>query len=171
MTADDQAPVPIPASAWKRYASAIVGCTLVVFATGVPHAGFVLVYVVMALAIWLLVSIVTVLRRRTELRPKSILLGIWIATIAGVLGLHWHYAEDARSRANGYVRVIERYRSDHGAYPPDAASAGLESRKAPYFLDYMLDDGKPTLRYSATFTMLDAYNYDFDRHAWEYQPD
>ncbi len=102
----------------KPYLTAVFGCVLVMMLTIPPHGGFMLIFVVIPLAIWVLYSIGFVLIEPTQLKLRAIIFGFWLATILIVLGAHWYYALDARRAGDAYARVIERYKTEHGFYPP-----------------------------------------------------
>ena len=153
----------------KPYITTLVACGLVLMLTGPPHAGFMICFVGFFLAMWIVLGMIAVIQEREELKPRAIKLGLWMATIAIVLGLHWHYAVDARQTADNYARAIEQYKSEHGAYPRDLMAAGLDEKAAHrLMLSYSVDDGKPFLIYAATFIIFDTYDYDFEHHTWKY---
>ncbi len=155
----------------KTYLGTLLTCALVTALTIAPHAGFMLVFVVIALAIWVMLSIIPVVRKPEQLKTRAIILGLWVATILIVLGVHWHYAVDARRAGDECARAIERYKVEHGVYPPDEQAAGLAPRRNSYMLSYMLYEGRPSLIYAATFTIFETYDYDFEHHIWVFQPD
>jgi len=156
----------------KPYIATIIACALVMLMTIQPHAGFELIFVAIPLSIWALLSIVAVVRKPEQLKPRVIKFAFWLTTILIVLGVHWHYATDARRIADHYVLIIEQYKAGHGAYPPDLMTAGLDKELARrMMLGYGLTDGKPGLFYAATLVPFDTYDYDFQHHVWVYQPD
>ncbi len=155
----------------KPYFTTAIGCALVMLFTIPPHLGFMLILFAIPLAIWILYSIGLVLIEPAQLRPRAIILGLWVAAILIALSAHWYYAVDARRDGDEYARVIERYKAVHGTYPSDMKAAGLAPKRNSYMHGYIMYEGKPSLVYAATFAMFDTYGYDFEHHVWVYQPD
>ena len=145
----------------------IAGCGVAAAITAPVHAGFMLVFVVPILVVWLVYSAYVIWRRPARRKLQILQVALWLLVVGGVLLAHLHYYSAARSAGNTAVTAILQYKASHGVYPPSLRAAGLQS--TGWGVSYLFDHGQPVLFYPATFIVFETCSYNFERQSWEHQ--
>ncbi len=119
-------------------------------------------------AIWVIVTLVLMVRRPRERQMRLALLAIWGIAIAVPLTVHVYLAYAVRAQANTLVAAIESYRSQQGRWPATLATLGFDDTaiQQRWRLWYHAEKNVPALYYRATLTLFDLYEYDFERREW-----
>jgi energy-coupling factor transporter transmembrane protein EcfT len=155
----------------RPFIGTAASCAVVAFFTAQVHSGFMLIFVLPFLAIWLLYSVYVVWKHPARRITQSIKAGLWLLVVGGVLLTHWHYQKAARDAADFAASAILRYKASHGSFPKTLEAAGLKNYRKNWGVSYFLQDDRPGLFYPATFVVFDTYWYDFQHQSWVYQPD
>jgi hypothetical protein len=152
----------------------IAACAIVAFLTWPVHGGFIVLFTLPVLAFWFPYSCYVIWRHPARRRLQTIKLCLWLIVVGGVCGLHLYYCVSARSAANDVINAVLTYKEQHGSYPPRLEVAGIALGKTggPWRIGYVIDE-KDThaLVYPTTFTVFEAYIYEFEQGRWVYVPD
>jgi hypothetical protein len=137
-----------------------------------PHAGFLVLLLIVMLPIWLFFSVA---KRAVKPTPARNLLArtlIWLIAIAAIIGVHYNRAVIMRANASEVVATINDYSAKHGRCPDSLDDVGINEQRLQEMIGasgYMCANGKPTFFYVAPFIIQDRYIYDFAQGSWSYQ--
>ncbi len=146
----------------------IVLCAVVALLTASVHGGFMLIFVLPFLSVWLLFSAYASWKRPVERKIRAAKAGLWLTMVVGVLATHWYYHVAARQDADMVVVAVLRYQADHSKFPETLQAAGLKDEPSAWRIRYLFKDGRPYLFYPVTYIVFDTYRYDFESKAWVY---
>lgn len=157
----------------RRIYSTLALAVVLVLSLGQPHLAFLLLVFAVPFLAWLTWS-AWVLVRHPYLRvAQAICILVWFLAIALVLAVHAIGHRSARRDANEIAKTIITYQLLNRRCP-DNLEGLLKPR--PHLVkrfraefDYECAYNRPYLSYAVTFTLLDRYEYDFERHAWRYR--
>src|SRR5262249_48171658 len=99
---------------------------------------------------------------------------LWLGVVSATCGLHWYYAIAARAAADEVVRAVVAYKKRTGNYPEQLQDAGVDlgPRGGPWRIGYLMGEtNSPALIYPTTFTVFEAYIYEFKDSRWIFAPD
>lgn len=141
-------------------------CTLVI---AQRHAGFMLIFVVLPLVIWLPFVLHEIVVRPQVRTIQSIRIGIWIIALAVIAGNHFRMHTIARRAASAIVATVDSYRQSHGNYPAKIEDIGVTRQTSNEYLGkiiYFNDEKRTVLEYSSTFIPFAMDRYDFRKQIW-----
>lgn len=144
-----------------------------------PHAGFMISIFAFPLSIWLIYNIYVVLTKPDRRKWQIIRMVVWVVSFMVVWMVVWmvhdKLKQTTRHDADDIVAAINRYKSEHGAYPDNIEMIGVSKKQLEEKLGrpsgYVYDKGKPNLYYADTFTIFQTYFYDFQKNTWVHHGD
>jgi hypothetical protein len=148
--------------------SAILAVLFLIF-TGMPHAGFIVVFFAPFIIVGVLRRAWLSWKRPDERRLHGVTIGIWLGAVAIVAGAHTYYFYSARASAESVLQSVVRFKDQNGVYPLALADIGKEQGQGGVY--YGRENDRPILFYHATFTPFDTYNYDFQAQRWLFYAD
>ncbi len=156
----------------REYATT-VACALIILYSAQPHAGFLLPLWLPILLVWFLRMAWIAWRRPARRRAQGIKVLVLVAAMAVAALAHGRYESQARAQAQKVVDAVTAYDVQHGGYPDNLGQVGLDEQalRRDWQLSYLNRDGIHRVVYAATFTVFDAYSYDFDKPGWVYLAD
>jgi hypothetical protein len=153
----------------------VLGCAIVSVVTWPVHGGFILWIAALPLGIWFAYSGYVIWRYPSRRRLQTIEVILWLGVIACASALHRYYSVTARAEANQIVQAVSAYKRQHGVYPELLKDAGiaLDERGGRWHIGYLVNDDRTShsLFYPTTFTVFEAYSYEFEQGRWVYLPD
>jgi len=155
------------------YGTVIVSVLITLFLIQ-PYSGFILIFVIPALVIWLIYCSYFIFTMPEIRKLILIRLSILFASVLLVIGVHAYYHQTTRQAANRIVSVIENYRTKTGEYPENLKITGIsgqELEKQIGMAGYFNKDNEPLLFYSATYIPFATYRYNFQSGNWIYDGD
>lgn len=137
------------------------------------HAGFMVLFAVPFIAIWLVYNTVAALRRPAGRRVRAYKGAILALVLAAIAAVHWWYAHDARAHAQVAADAVLAFQAREGRFPVQLADAGVDPAqlRRQWRLHYQLDGDRPVLFYGTTFTPFETHDFDFGTRGWVYRPD
>lgn len=137
------------------------------------HAGFMVLFAVPFIAIWLVYNTVAALRRPAGRRVRAYKGAILALVLAAIAAVHGWYAHDARAHAQGAADAVLAFQAREGRFPAELADAGVDPAqlRRQWRLHYQLDGDRPVLFYGTTFTPFETHDFDFGTRGWVYRPD
>ncbi|HJU40744.1 MAG TPA: hypothetical protein VJ724_14335 [Tahibacter sp.] len=156
-----------------RHPFALGSALVVALVTSYPLLGTLLILAAPFVAIWLVVTLVQIVRRPHERRVRCMLIAIWAAAFAIPVAMQAFHARAVRAQADAAVAAVEAYRAKHGRYPTALEEAGVDASSIARNgrIWYRAERGEPALFHRSTLLIFDIYDYDFARHEWRYLPD
>ncbi|MCF8151884.1 MAG: hypothetical protein K9K30_14985 [Burkholderiaceae bacterium] len=156
----------------KIYSSTVIAIILVL-TLGQPHAGFLILALVLPFAVWLTYSAYVIVKRPYARLTQFICIFVWVVAIEFIGGAHYIWHATARRDANEVVIAITTFMKVAGNCPRTLDWVGLKADKLEAKLGanyrYSCSGGKPHFSYVATFTVFDTYSYDFEQGVWKYE--
>jgi hypothetical protein len=156
----------------RKIYSATITAVIVVLTTGQAHAGFLLILLVLPLSIWLGWSAFVIVRRPYARLAQFICILIWAIAILLLVAAQYLRHEITRRDANTIVETIDHFRTNNGYCAPTLEGMGLKSieveDKVGANFSYACTGRRPKFSYVATFTIIDTFDYDFDKDRWKY---
>ena len=154
------------------YLPVLLACAFVGLMAGIRHGGVMLVFIAPIFLLSMLVACFKAWKRPERRRPLAISAGLWMLTIALIVGLHWHYYTASRKAADAVVASVAQYMQTHGKPPADAQTLGFTNGKNEWRIFYTLRaDQIPSVIYFSTFMPFDTWEYEFDNKRWIYRSD
>ena len=154
------------------YSSTIIAVILVL-TLGQPHAGFLVLALMMPFAVWLTYSAFIIVKRPYARAGQLICVFVWMVAIALVSGIHYVWHDATRRDANEIVLAIREFSVAYGRCPQSLDVLGLKREQLVEKLGdnfgYTCAERKPKFFYVATFTIFDTFDYDFERGIWKYE--
>ena len=150
------------------YGTVIIGVLITLFLIQ-PHSGFILIFVIPVLVIWIIYSIYFIFKRPETRKLILIRLSILFASVFLVIGVHAYYHQTTRQAANRIVSAIEDYRTKTGEYPENLKIIGISGQELEEQIGmagYVNDANEPLLFYSATYLPFATYRYNFQSENW-----
>ena len=148
----------------------ILSVVIILYAA-TPGAGFLLPLWLPILLGWFLRMIWLAWRRpaRRKAQGVKVLALVGATAVAGLA--HGRYETRSRAQALKVVDAVTAYHVQHGAYPDDLASLGLDEQALRRDRDvrYLHIADRHQVVYAAQFTVFDQYVYDFDKPGWVYK--
>ena len=137
-----------------------------------PGAGVLLPLFTPVLLIWLPRMAWLAWRRPARRTAQGIKLIALAAAIIVAALAHGRYDSQARAQAQKVVDAVTAYHVQHGGYPDDLSQVGIDADalRRDAGVRYLHIEDRHLVVYSAQFTVLDQYLYDFDRPGWVYKP-
>lgn len=156
----------------RKIYSATITAVVVVLSLGQAHAGFLAILLVLPFAFWLGWSAWVIVRQPYARLAQFICLLVWCIAIALVVAAQYVRHVTTRADADRIAAKIDRFHVDNGYCAPTLEAAGyrlgeVEDSLGPN-VSYSCVDRRPKFSYVVTFTILDTYEYDFDRNKWVY---
>jgi len=151
-----------------------VACGVTALLTWPVHGGFMIWFTVPFLLYWLPRSAYVIWSDAGRRRIQIVKVGLWLSVVATTCGLHWYYARAARAAADGLIESIVAYKARTGNFPDRLQDAGiaLDPRTGPWHIGYLVsEEKKHVLIYPTTFTLFEAYIYEFEEGRWVFNPD
>jgi branched-subunit amino acid transport protein AzlD len=158
----------------KNYFVTLLWASLFVFILGQNYSGFMLIFVIIALLIWVPYSAYVVVRNPDGRRFYFIRLSIWIFAILLVAGIHYIRHINTRHNADEIVTAIISFSTTHGHCPKSLDEIGINRARLKDKLgmsSYICADEKPHLSYGATYVPFNMYSYDFESKDWKNHAD
>jgi hypothetical protein len=152
----------------------VLACAIVAFLTWPVHGGFIVFFVLPVMAFWVPYSCYVMWRYPARRRLRAIQLSLWLLVVGTTGGLHWHYSASARSAADAVVKAVLTYKELRGSYPLRLEDAGVVLGKSGgvWHIGYVVDERNThSLVYPTTFTVFEAYSFEFEQGRWVYLPD
>ena len=168
---DNASAAPATKPGWMREFWPTILSALIILYAATPGAGVLLPLWLPILFVWLLRMIWLAWRRPARRRAQ----GIKVLALVGamvVAGLaHGRYDTQSRAQAQKVVDAVTAYHVEHGAYPDDLASTGLDEQalRRDWGVRYLHIEDRHEVVYPAQFTVFDQYLYDFDKPGWVYK--
>ncbi|HEY8023131.1 MAG TPA: hypothetical protein VIF60_01105 [Burkholderiaceae bacterium] len=156
----------------KKVRNTLITAALFVLLLAPPHAGFMIIFFGLPLAIWIPVTLTKAFSRPESKAIQFTRVAIWVVAVCLVGVIHYARHVIVRNDANQIVAGIKAYRTKNGHYPETLSEIGIsnEELKNRLGLSYYNSE-KPNLSYAATFIVFDTYDFDFMKDAWEFRPD
>lgn len=165
-----RADLPAAGTTWIKARSSLLWAAIVVFLLALPGAGFMIVFVVAGLLIWVPYAVFRMARRPDERAWRLARVGIWVLTVPLLYGIHHFRDQSARRNADQLVAAVEAFERAHGRYPASPEEIGLARQRVRDKLGamgvYANFKGEPFLGYHTTFTPFGFCDYDFKQRAW-----
>ncbi len=157
----------------KKIYSSMIIAVILVLTLGQPHAGFLILALMMPFAVWLTYSAYVIVKRPYARAGQLICIFVWLVAISLVSGIHYVWHDAARRDANEIVLAIREFSAAYGRCPQSLDVLGLKREQLVERLGdnfgYTCVDRKPKFFYVATFTIFDTFDYDFERGIWKYE--
>lgn len=155
----------------KKLVPTLLAAAIMALILGQSHAGFMLLFVAMALLAWIPYS-AYVMFRKPDIRALQLArISIWLFAVVLVAGIHYLRHETTRRNANEIVASIKLFSAAHGRCPATLDEVGISPQQLKEKLGksgYECRDGKPFIFYAATYIVFDTYSYNFAANQWEY---
>lgn len=137
------------------------------------HVGFMVVFAIPFIAVWLVKSAVAAVRRPAGRRVQAYKGAILALVLAAIAAVHWWYAHDARAHAQATADAVLAFQERERRFPAQLAEVGVDAvqLRRQWRLYYQVDSGRPALFYETTFTPFEAWVFDFETKAWAYRSD
>ena len=170
---DKQVRLHLSQAAKRQIYSSVAMATLMALIVGQEKAAFLLVVLILPLGVWLGYSLYVIIREPYARLVQIICIGVWSGAILLVLLIHYIRHESARNDADEIVKAIVETTTALKHCPTKLDSVikqhpqVLEKLRADF--TYSCRAGTPRFFYGATFTILDTYEYDFSKQAWQYR--
>lgn len=159
----------------KQLYITLASSVLLTFFLAHPQAGFMIYMFALPLLIWLIYSIYVVLTKPGRRKWQIIRMAVWVVSFMVVWMVHDKLKQTTRHDADDIVAAINRYKSEHGAYPDNIEMIGVSKKQLEEKLGrpsgYFYDKGKPDLYYADTFIIYQTYFYDFQKNTWVHHGD
>lgn len=133
------------------------------------HLGFVVLFEVFILTLWIIASIWVSIRNPQQRSLQAAKVGIWLLSVGIVIGVHLLVATQTRAKAQKLVDAVMSHSASHGTYPEDLQSIGYtkdEVRSMIGMGGYHFENGQPFFFYASTYVPFETDHYDFSKHEW-----
>lgn len=155
--------------------SSLLAAALLVLLFGQRGMGFMVLFVVLALLIWIPYSAYVVMTKPAIRTSQLARVCIWMLVVPLVYGIHYIRDEITRHNADEMVAAINSFSRTHGHYPPTIEEIGINRQRLKDKLGipsgYFFHDGNPSFFYPGTFTPFALCDYDFQTSRWSCRPD
>ena len=158
----------------RQYQGTLLGCGIVTAICTQRGAYFMVAFAGFFFILWVLIRLLLlVFKNPSEWRHILIKSALWLSAFALIEGIHWHYAQDARQRADAIIAQVRVYHQQHGTYPEHLAQLPALNVESPvllrkYGMGYHKNEQQARLFYSSTSMLFDRWVYDFDEQTWTY---
>ncbi len=120
--------------------------------------------------IWIIFSFFLTLKNQNKRKDLLTKILILISSIITVFCIHEHRSSIDRITAENIATLVKKYKEDHGVYPVDLDTIGLNGQrlKEDLMLRYWFtsNDNVPLLVYASTWMPVDKFYYDFQNNVW-----
>ena len=155
---------------WREIRVTLLEAAVVVFVLAQRGVGFMVIFMVLGLLVWIPYSFFVIARKPEQRRWRLACIGIWVLAVPLVYGVHSYRHETTRRNADEMVAAIEAFHRASGRYPATLDEIGIDREQVKDRLGsmagYFVQNGKPHLGYPDTFTPFGYCRYGFDKHAW-----
>ena len=123
---------------------------------------------------WSFYSCFMIYKKKEKRKLRVAKLAIWGLGIIAINATHNHYSVTTRNIASKTIDSITQYKKKHNKYPENLELMGISSTEYEdkYSIRYFFTkDNKPEFHYTASFSMMNYYHYDFEEGNWKYFED